>query len=78
MPPYDRAWEPGLLVNDRAWEFGLRVIVEDRAECFDRLCPELVEGLSMLSALSCTKHEIHHTLLTRSLAVGIIISHITT
>jgi|GEM_PF-7063237 len=20
MPPYDRAWEPGLLVNDQAWE----------------------------------------------------------
>jgi hypothetical protein len=19
-PPYDRAWEPGLLVNDQAWE----------------------------------------------------------
>ena len=56
MPPYDRAWEPGLLVNDRAWEFGLRVIVEDRAECFDRLCPEprpeLVEGLSKGSACS--------------------------
>ena len=45
MPPYDRAWEPGLLVSDEMWEPGL--LVSDGTWELDLL--EIIDNLGRIS-----------------------------